>query len=94
MKKKLEKLKMPEKRSDELDLSSLDEGAPSEDPMGDEELPQDPQAEDQSAPGPLDHVDDEELMAEVQKRGLLSQLEGGEEQAQADGQMDYGMDQK
>jgi hypothetical protein len=89
MANKLAKLKMPAKRGNEkdLDLSQLDESSPEED----SELPESP-AEDgeemaeldaplEGAPSSeLEAVSDDDLMAEIKKRGLLSQLEeGGEE---------------
>lgn len=98
MKKKLEKLKMPEKRQDDMDLSDLEEGSPEEEAS---ESPAEEQAEqegksgdEEHKPGPLDNVDDEDLLAEVKKRGLVSELEKGEDQSQEDNEPDFAMGPK
>lgn len=83
--KKLGKLKMPSKRP-EMDLSDLssddsseqDEGSPEEEAS---ESPDEEAAEDSGKDGDgsdaLKAVSDDELMAEIKKRGLLSKLEKG-----------------
>lgn len=76
---KLGKLKMPKREEinvDELDLGP--ESAEEEMEVGEEE---EEAEEEESA---LAQVSDEELLAEVKKRGLMSQLEGetGEEPAE------------
>lgn len=81
---KLSKLKMPEKRSDEMDLSELDqegndmESADSEFPTEEESEPV-AEGEEMMEASPLADLSDDELMAEVEKRGLMSQLPGEEE---------------
>lgn len=80
---KLGKLKMPKREEvnlDELDLgpeSAEEEAAESPE----EEAAESPEEESAEHPGELAKVSDEDLLAEVKKRGLMSQLEGevGEE---------------
>lgn len=77
---KLKKMKMPEKKGEdlsgmeEMDSMELSEEAPSE------EMPEDMAIPSEEAPASpeLDALSDEELMAEIKKRGLMSQL--GEEE--------------
>ncbi len=94
MQSKLEKMKMPEKRKadQELDLSSLggpedfqdEEGSPddsSEAPDDsnehmDEQAPSD--GEQRPSNAALEASSDDELMAEVEKRGLVKKLEESE----------------
>lgn len=73
-KDKLKSLKMPEKMSEEMPEEmgmELDGMEDEEDAM--EEMKMD---EEES---PLAEFDDEELLAEIKKRGLMSELEGEEE---------------
>lgn len=94
---KLSKLKMPMKRK-ELDLSSLDEGSPEEEASEspDEEAAEAPEkehaememgTEEESHNPQLDDVSDEELMAELKKRGLMSKLEEGGDDKELDQSM-------
>lgn len=75
---KLSALKMPGKRK-ELDMSELD----MEEPSLDEELPGegDPGEQEAASPAALDDVSDDELLAELKKRGLSAQLDknGGDD---------------
>jgi hypothetical protein len=124
MKKRLEKLKMPPKKSGKIDVAAMEADESAEKP-GEEDLesPEYQAAEDKygiekhddsgnpegaedqegspaeeqmesageesAESGPLAHVDDEELLAEIKKRGLMDQLQGsGDEYGapQQDGQ--------
>lgn len=90
--KKLGKLRMPEKRKG-MDLSELDESSDSVSEAGDEPAMDDAMAGDEDLEamdmeasegegGPLSGMSDDELMAEVKKRGLMAELgkpEGEEE---------------
>lgn len=87
MKQRLSKLKMPEKKSDKMDLSDLDmpeEGSPEEEAQ---ESPEEEKQEDagqdqeQASPKDLAMVSDEDLLAEIQKRGLMKELDKGHEGA-------------
>lgn len=99
--KKLEKMRMPSKRQrdEELDMSSLSDEE--SDPMEDESmespehegmeedlgLETDPESVEQPSNPELERVSDEELMAEIQKRGLLSDMEesNSEEEPSSEG---------
>lgn len=82
----LKKLKMPkpkEMEMDELDLgpeSAEEEASESKAEEGAES----PEEESAEHPGELEAISDEDLLAEVKKRGLMSQLESetGEESAE------------
>lgn len=83
----LKKLKMPkpkEMETDELDLPM--EESPEEEAAEspEEEGMESPEEEKAEHPGELEKVSDEDLLAEVKKRGLMSQLEKetGEESAE------------
>jgi hypothetical protein len=84
----LKKLKMPKPKSldtSELDMEEMPEETPSEE-MGEGEAEQSSEDEGmEKHVGPeLKAVSDEDLLAEVKKRGLMSQLESetGEESAE------------
>lgn len=86
MKKKqmLDKLKMPAAASDEADMEGMEEEAPEMEASESEEhemaeTPDEESAEHAGEAGPLEAASDEELMAELKKRGLSKQLEAGEE---------------
>lgn len=70
---KLKKLAMPKR--EEMDISELDMAAEGEMPEG--EMPEGDMGEEEMPveAGPLADVSDEELMAELKKRGLSSKLE-------------------
>lgn len=86
MKSKLSKLKMPAKR-DEMDLSELDQGGndmesgqsdhPMEGDTSEEEASESPEKEhaEDAAATDLSSVSDEDLKAEMEKRGMMSDLE-------------------
>lgn len=74
----LKKLKMPKPKAietDELDMAM--EESPEEEAAEspEEEAAESPEEEKKEHPGELEAVSDEDLLAEVKKRGLLSQLE-------------------
>ncbi len=73
---KLSKMKMPVKQ--EIDASELDlEGSPEDEALaGDEMVDQEDgdMLDAQAAPSQLESVADEDLLAEVQKRGLMKDL--------------------
>lgn len=73
---KLKKLKMPAK--EEIDVAELDMGMP-EDEMGGEEMMAEG-TEEEAAPSMdmLADISDDDLLAEVKKRGLMGQLGEGE----------------
>lgn len=87
--KKLGKLKMPGKRdelempADEMD-ASMEEGSPEEEAS---ESPEEAAAEgdDSSAGQELAHLSDDDLLAEIKKRGLMSKLQDKGEQEADDG---------
>lgn len=97
-KKKFGKLKMPEKRP-EMDLSELDETAPPSDEMDnmdDQSGPPEGSPEEESMESPaeesaesseLEQVPDEDLMAEVKKRGLMASM--GKDDSEASDEMSY-----
>lgn len=58
------------------------EGSPAEEQM-------ESAGEESAESGPLAHVDDEELLAEIKKRGLMDQLEQGPPQEGDDGSSKY-----
>lgn len=69
---KLKKLAMPKR--EEIDMAELDM---EEMPAGGEEMPEGDMGEGEEMPveaGPLADVSDEELMAELKKRGLSNKL--------------------
>lgn len=76
-KSKLKKMRMPEKKGEDLEgmeMAESSEEMPPEDEMmegmSEEEMP-----EMEEAPmADLEAISDEDLMAEIQKRGLMSQL--------------------
>lgn len=74
---KLGKLKMPKR--EEINLDELDMGDKEESPEEEAaESPEEEKMEDESAEKHTDElksVSDEDLLAEVKKRGLMSQLE-------------------
>lgn len=79
---KLQKMKMPEKKKDaelEAELSSMDEGMPaeSEELVGEEEMQVSDEMPMQKDPAQLELISDDELLAEIEKRGLMSQLQPG-----------------
>lgn len=80
----LKKLKMPHPKS--MDMSELDAESPEEEAAEspEEEAAESPEEEEKEHPGELSSVSDEDLLAEVKKRGLMSQLEKetGEESAE------------
>lgn len=81
------KKKMPEKKGEEMegmDMEALSGEAESEyEPMEQEmaEESMDMEEAPMAPPADLEALSDEELMAELKKRGLMSQLEEGEEEA-------------
>lgn len=81
MASKLSKLAMPKAKSPEMEADELDmlmaEDAPAEEGME--------MSEEASM---LETVSDEELMAELKKRGLMSSLESGEEEADPAAEME------
>lgn len=88
--KMLKKMKMPKPK--ELDTSELDslESDEIESPeyetkeSPEEEGAESPEEEAAEHPGELEQVSDEDLLAEVKKRGLMSQLEHEEGQESAE----------
>lgn len=73
---KLGKLKMPKREEinlDELDMGESPEYEAAESP--EEEGAESKEEESAEHPGELKSVSDEDLLAEVKKRGLMSQLE-------------------
>ena len=89
---KLKKMKMP--KDQEMDMSELDmsEGESPSDESA--ESPEMEMAEDEMemAPSPLDSISDDELMAEIEKRGLMSQLSKSEKPEDAEKMPpDFGM---
>lgn len=96
-KKKFSKMKMPSKRP-EMDMSELDEGAPSDqmDNMDDQaeepEMEGSPQEEGSESPAEeakeLDSIPDEDLLAEIKKRGLMAQL-SDKHSADSEDEMSY-----
>lgn len=75
LKSKLDKLKMPEKKPMAADLADeapesadLEEGSPEEEAA---EAP----AEEQAELSELDQVSDDDLLAEIKKRGLMAKLD-------------------
>lgn len=96
-KKKLGKLSMPEKRSDEMDLSELDSEPSAEEsneeaaefPESGEEAPEEASSEEHSY---LAKCSDDELMAELKKRGLDKELASDEAAAgESEADQDYSM---
>jgi hypothetical protein len=88
---KLSKLRMPEdKKSSDLDLSELDMGSDQPDEGSpEEEAAESPDQEDQEAKKGSDqlaHVDDEELIAEIKKRGLMDKLKQEDQPADHSGE--------
>lgn len=92
MKKKLEKLKMPERKMDpDMDMSREDmemaeaQESPEDEAMESPEyqVSEEEMGVEKKQPAPLDDISDDELMAEIKKRGLMSQLDSGEEDAVA-----------
>ena len=81
----LKKLKMPKPKSfemEELDMEESPDEEAAESP--EEEAAESPEEEKREHEGDLSEFSDEDLLAEVKKRGLMSQLEEetGEESAQ------------
>lgn len=83
-KKQLGAMAMPPKKGMEVEMDfpddkegSPEEGSPEEEAM---ESPEEEKAEDSE----LGHLSDDELLAEVKKRGLSKQLEDGEEGQEPD----------
>lgn len=75
-KRGLTELKMPVKRSDEMDLAGLEEEGGAEADL-DADIAAEPDLEapaDASAPADLDGVSDDDLLAELEKRGLMGKL--------------------
>lgn len=92
MKSKLKKIQMPQNEKfdlDELLSSEAPEGESKEAPEGEEGMEQ----EEAQSPGPLEQFSDDELMAEMKKRGLMSDLEQSNESESepSEEQPDYGM---
>lgn len=88
---KLSKLKMPKKRMEEMgpsedEMAGLQHGEemPESDELGAENDMAAEAVADQPAgePSKLEAVSDDDLVAEVKKRGLVKQLEEGEEEAE------------
>lgn len=79
-KSRLDKLKMPEKKK--MDVSELEmelspeEGSEPEMEMSEEEMPAQSDSPEQGAAIDLSSVSDDELKAELEKRGLMGDLEG------------------
>lgn len=79
-KKQLSKIKMPGESKPEFDMASEaadEEGSPDEESAPMEELDltgEEPEMESPEA-SPLADIGDEELLAEIKKRGLMSELE-------------------
>lgn len=80
MKSNLNKMKMP-KKQDEFEMESMSEESPeesSEFEFSEEEGGGPSEEEGSEAPSDLEMFSDEDLMAEMKKRGLMSDLEGSE----------------
>lgn len=95
-KSKLAKLQMPKAGHDEEDLlSQMDPEEASESPADEkqeEESGLDTENDHEQAPGEthdLSACSDEDLMAEIKKRGLMSQLEHGDQSESQDSQDQY-----
>lgn len=76
-KKKLDKMKMPSSKA-ELDMSELEMPEMDEEESSELELemePMDMESEDSAASSMLADVSDDELLAELKKRGLSAELE-------------------
>lgn len=86
MNKKLAKMKMPERKDEKIDLMDLsapEEGSPEEEAQ---ESPEEEQQEmDMGEEAPekmkqpsqdLEQASDEDLLAEIRKRGLMKELQG------------------
>lgn len=77
---KLNKLQMPKKRQDDMEMDDMlaaeDEGSPEEEAS--ESPEEEAQEDDMGAEkaSPLADVSDDDLLAEIKKRGLSSELEG------------------
>lgn len=98
---KLKKLKMPAKQDPALEAKEeemgmdldddQEEGEPEEHKamvLGDE-AEEAPEAMEEAAPAELEHVSDDDLLAEIQKRGLLDQLESGKMSAKEEDALPY-----
>lgn len=93
---KLKKMKMPEKKGEEMDGMEVESKDPMDPALEDREpevgldLDSDMEAGEpgeKKLPGEnpaLEAVSDEELMAELKKRGLTSKMDGEEPSAEAD----------
>lgn len=82
-KKKLSKLSMPEKRKDEMDLEEMDLGSEEEMPMAEEEEMAGEELSMEEGPASdLEAISDDDLLAEIKKRGLMSQLSEKEDESE------------
>lgn len=94
-KKGISDMEMPSKRGDEL---SVDDAAAADDgemnAADDSEMAADTGAETSNSNADLSGLSDEDLMAEVEKRGLMSQLDRGSEPGADDMSMDMEPAQK
>jgi len=84
------KKKMPEKKGEEMegmemegaDMEAVAEEADAEAEPMEQEMSEESLAMEEAPAAPeLEAISDEELMAELKKRGLMSQMEEGEEEA-------------
>lgn len=90
-KAKLKDMKMPDKRQEEMDMEEMqfdlgegeEEPFQSEEPSEFEEAAEGEEMSSESSPE-LEALSDDELMAEVKKRGLMSQLDSEEESAESE----------
>lgn len=88
---KLKKMKMPGKKGEEMEMEGMEEGASeleaAEESYGMEEDLEEPGLPKEAAEGDLaalEAISDDDLLAELKKRGLMSQLseeEAGEEES-------------
>lgn len=94
-KKKLSALRMPSSRKNEMEfeLNLGDEDMPEEDKMADAEMgEEDMMMEDDSkSPSPAADLSDDELLAEIKKRGLMADLQKSEEEGEGEMEEDYSM---
>lgn len=92
MKSKLAKMEMPKKRKDEMSLESPEMEMEMESPeMEGEDMAaegEDMGMEEASSPE-LEKLSDDELLAEIKKRGLMSQLESSPEGEEENKEPDY-----
>jgi hypothetical protein len=96
-KRNLSDMPMPSKRGNDLDVSEMEMAEENESP--EDEAAESPEYQkreeelgiEKHGDDALAGMSDEDLMAEVKKRGLLNKLEEGEPEG-GDGDMDLGMD--